>query len=52
MDLFFGAFETTVTLLAVVIVAFIVVPGESHYLSGVMLVFAYVVIALAFYFKQ
>ena len=52
MDLFFGAFETTVTMLAVVTVAFVVVPGESHYLSGVLLVWAYIIVALAFYFKQ
>ena len=40
------------TMLAVVIVAFIVIPGESHYLSGIMLVFAYVIVSLAFYFKH
>ena len=48
MTLDFPPFETTVTMLSVIIVAFQVQVGEATYLSGLVLVVAYVIIALSF----
>ena len=48
MTLDFPPFETTVTMLSVIIVAFQVQVGEVTYLSGFVLVVAYVIIALSF----
>jgi Ca2+:H+ antiporter len=48
LTLDFPPFETTVTMLSVIIVAFQVQVGEVTYLSGFVLVVAYVIIALSF----
>jgi len=50
MTLDFPPFETTVTMLSVIIVAFQVQVGEATYLSGMVLVVAYVIIAVSFVF--
>mmetsp|Transcript_28888 Transcript_28888/g.76327 ORF Transcript_28888/g.76327 Transcript_28888/m.76327 type:complete len:473 (-) Transcript_28888:178-1596(-) len=48
MTLDFHMFETAVLLLTVMVVAFLLVDGTSHWLKGVMLIFAYFMIAAAF----
>ena len=50
MTLDFPPFETTVTMLSVIIVVFQVQVGEATYLSGMVLVVAYVIIAVSFVF--
>mmetsp|Transcript_73797 Transcript_73797/g.210470 ORF Transcript_73797/g.210470 Transcript_73797/m.210470 type:complete len:116 (-) Transcript_73797:374-721(-) len=48
MSLMFGAFESAVTFLSVIISAVVVNNGQSHYLHGTLLVTAYVIIAMSF----
>lgn len=48
MDLMFGAFETAITFVSVITASIVISNGVSHYLHGVLLVTAYIIIALAF----
>ena len=50
LDLFFGAFETSVTFLSSLIVFFVVQNGQTNWLEGAMLLFTYVIICFAFFF--
>ncbi|GJJ73605.1 Ca2+:H+ antiporter [Entomortierella parvispora] len=50
MTLFFHTFETCVLFVSVLIVNYLIQDGESNWLEGVMLLAAYVIIAIAFYF--
>ena len=50
LDLFFGVYETTITFLSCIIVASTVQDGETNWLEGTMLVFAYFIICLSFYY--
>merc|ERR1740121_215771 len=49
MTLNFHIFETVLLLLTTMCVAFMVSDGKSHWLKGAMLVFAYIMIAAAFW---
>ena len=48
----FGAFETAVTTVSVIIVQAVQAQGEATYLSGVILVVAYAIIAISFLFIE
>jgi len=50
LDLRFGTFETCITFLSSLIVFFIVQNGETNWLEGAMLLFAYGIICFAFFF--
>jgi len=50
LDLFFGSFETAVIFMAALIVSHVVADGESNWLEGVMLLVAYCIICVAFFF--
>jgi len=50
LDLFFGNFETAVMFMSSLIVSHVVGDGESNWLEGVMLLFAYAIICFAFFF--
>ena len=50
LDLFFGNFETVITFTSSLIVSHVVGDGESNWLEGVMLLFAYFIICLSFFF--
>ena len=50
LDLFFGQFETAIIFLSSLIVSHIVGDGETNWLEGVMLLFAYSIICFAFFF--
>ena len=49
MSLDFHCFETIVLFVSVIITNAIIVDGESNWLEGMMLLVAYLVIAVAFY---
>jgi len=50
LDLRFGTFETCITFLSSLIVFFVVQNGETNWLEGAMLLFAYGIICFAFFF--
>ncbi|KAF9356104.1 hypothetical protein BGX34_010098 [Mortierella sp. NVP85] len=50
MTLFFNTFETCILFVAVLIVNYLIQDGESNWLEGVMLLGAYIIIAIAFFF--
>jgi Ca2+:H+ antiporter len=52
MNLIFNAFELVATVLAVVIVNFIVQDGESNWLEGLQLLAAYAIMAIAFFLHR
>jgi Ca2+:H+ antiporter len=50
LDLIFTPFEVAAVTISVLIVGFVSMDGESHWMEGVMLVGVYAMLALAFYF--
>jgi Ca2+:H+ antiporter len=50
LDLVFTPFEVAAVAMSVLIVGFVAMDGESHWMEGVMLVGVYLVLAIAFYF--
>ena len=50
LDLIFTPFEVAAVTISVVIVGFVSIDGESHWMEGVMLVGVYAMLAIAFYF--
>lgn len=50
LDLIFTPFEVAAVAISVLIVGFVAMDGESHWLEGVMLLGVYVILAIAFYF--
>ena len=50
LDLIFTPFEVAAVTLSVLIVGFVAMDGESHWMEGVMLVGVYVILAIAFFF--
>jgi Ca2+:H+ antiporter len=52
MNLVFSTLELVATVLAVVIVNFVVQDGESNWLEGLQLLVAYAIMAIAFFLHQ
>jgi len=52
LTLYFQGFETSVLFISVIIVNGVIADGESNWLEGSLLMAAYFVIAVAFYFHQ
>jgi Ca2+:H+ antiporter len=50
LDLIFTPFEVAAVTISVVIVGFVAMDGESHWMEGVMLVGVYLMLAIAFFF--
>lgn len=50
LDLIFTPFQVAGVTMLVLIVGFVSMDGESHWMEGVMLVGVYVMLAIAFYF--
>lgn len=50
MDLIFTPFEVAAVTISVLIVGFVSMDGESHWMEGVMLMGVYMMLAIAFYF--
>lgn len=50
LDLIFTPFEVAAVTVSVLIVGFVSMDGESHWMEGVMLVSVYTMLAIAFYF--
>jgi len=50
LNLIFTPFEVAAVTLSVLIVGFIAMDGESHWMEGVMLVGVYLILAIAFFF--
>lgn len=50
LDLIFTPFEVAAVTVSVLIVGFVSMDGESHWMEGVMLVGVYLILAIAFYF--
>ena len=50
LDLIFTSFEVAAVTISVLIVGFVAIDGESHWMEGAMLVGVYLILALAFYF--
>ncbi len=50
LDLIFTPFEVAAVTISVLIVGFVAVDGESHWMEGAMLVGVYVMLAIAFFF--
>lgn len=50
MDLIFTPFEVAAVTISVLIVGFVSMDGESHWMEGAMLMGVYVMLAIAFYF--
>jgi Ca2+:H+ antiporter len=50
LDLIFTPFEVAAVTISVLIVGFVSLDGESHWMEGVMLVGVYIMLAIAFYF--
>ncbi|HSB43960.1 MAG TPA: calcium/proton exchanger [Nitrospira sp.] len=50
LDLIFTPFEVAAVTISVLIVGFVAMDGESHWMEGVMLVGVYTMLAIAFYF--
>jgi Ca2+:H+ antiporter len=50
LDLIFTPFEVAAVTISVMILGFVCMDGESHWMEGVMLVGVYLILAVAFYF--
>jgi Ca2+:H+ antiporter len=50
LDLIFTPFEVAAVTMSVLIVGFVSMDGESHWMEGVMLVGVYIILAVAFFF--
>jgi Ca2+:H+ antiporter len=50
MDLIFTPFEVAAVTISVLVVGFVAMDGESHWMEGAMLVGVYAMLAIAFYF--
>ncbi|MGQ0810356.1 MAG: calcium/proton exchanger [Nitrospiraceae bacterium] len=50
LDLIFTPFEVAAVTISVLIVGFVAMDGESHWMEGAMLVGVYVILAIAFYY--
>jgi len=50
LDLIFTPFEVAAVTISVLVVGFVSMDGESHWMEGVMLVGVYLILAIAFYF--
>ncbi len=50
LDLIFTPFEVAAVAISVLVVGFVAMDGESHWMEGVMLVGVYLILAIAFYF--
>lgn len=50
LDLIFTPFEVAAVTVSVLIVGFVAMDGESHWMEGVMLVGVYLILSIAFYF--
>jgi Ca2+:H+ antiporter len=50
LDLIFTPFEVAAVAISVLIVGFVAMDGESHWMEGVMLIGVYLILAIAFYF--
>jgi Ca2+:H+ antiporter len=50
LDLIFTPFEAAAVTISVLVVGFVAMDGESHWMEGVMLVGVYLILAIAFYF--
>jgi Ca2+:H+ antiporter len=50
LDLIFTPFEVAAVTISVLIVGFVAMDGESHWMEGIMLVGVYVMLAIAFFF--
>ncbi len=50
LDLIFTPFEVAAVTISVLVVGFVAMDGESHWMEGMMLVGVYVMLAIAFYF--
>jgi len=50
LDLIFTPFEVAAVTISVLIVGFVAMDGESHWMEGVMLVGVYTMLAIAFFF--
>jgi len=50
LDLYFGVYETVIVFLSTLIVSQVVADGETNWLEGIMLIFAYLIICLSFFF--
>lgn len=50
LDLIFTPFEVAAVTMSVLIVGFVAIDGESHWMEGVMLVGVYTMLAIAFFF--
>lgn len=50
LDLIFTPFEVAAVTVSVLIVGFVSMDGESHWMEGVMLVGVYIMLAIAFFF--
>ena len=50
LDLIFTPFEVAAVTVSVLIVGFVAMDGESHWMEGIMLVGVYVILAIAFFF--
>jgi Ca2+:H+ antiporter len=50
LDLIFTPFEVAAVTVSVLIVGFVSMDGESHWMEGVMLLGVYVILAIAFFF--
>lgn len=48
LDLNFHAFETATLFFTVLVVAMVVQDGQSHWLQGMLLILAYVIVAVGF----
>ncbi|KAG1180266.1 hypothetical protein G6F70_000653 [Rhizopus microsporus] len=50
MSLYFNIYETAILFIAVIMVNYLIMDGESNWLEGLMLVAVYIVIAISFYY--
>ncbi|HJU05469.1 MAG TPA: calcium/proton exchanger [Nitrospiraceae bacterium] len=50
LDLIFTPFEVAAVTMSVLIVGFVSMDGESHWMEGIMLVGVYIILAVAFFF--
>jgi Ca2+:H+ antiporter len=50
LDLIFTPFEVAAVTISVLVVGFVAMDGESHWMEGMMLVGVYLMLAIAFYF--
>ncbi|KAI7896638.1 calcium/proton exchanger [Mucor mucedo] len=50
MSLYFNIYETAILFIAVIMVNYLIMDGESNWLEGLMLIAVYIVIAISFYY--